>query len=459
MNNKLHGPEQHNRQFADSKMAFDGSDPFTKLPPEIRLYVLTSIECTSTISRLIKASPTMLQQYLAFKKHIIRKVIGFDQDEMQDAMAIILFPGKRIRTKRQAAPVRVLLRNWSNRQLPDPIENKDDRLISRLNKLHKRIMLLVEDYITKATAFFPPREYLCLPQGRHSSEGHLMFKGVKVAPRFNSTNLATFERKRFVKAFLMHELVCKMKNIIDLPVGFRRRKVSNGDIETLNCVHAYYCSLYGAIFAQCSDAQLPSNPTGGSFESELQFPDTFYFDTNSHTHKVGLFSFNMFGGDPPDYSDGFSRLGLDHLADFLRYDMAQADDREALKVLIQDSTFDKQIYCWKTQLASIFHRTRRAEDSCDSAMYKQLSLDRDSELRYDIGRQRAWAFFDDSRLYPQDTIERPIFPSDSFLKKQSIEKTFTDDWFRNPVRVRAWRQGKLSSEERIKTHLAKAGII
>ncbi|KPM36444.1 hypothetical protein AK830_g10110 [Neonectria ditissima] len=43
-------------------------------------------------------------------------------------------------------------------------------------------------------------------------------------------------------------------------------------LETLRCVHAYICSLYGAMFARCADAWLPS------YYTNLDFPDNVFFD-------------------------------------------------------------------------------------------------------------------------------------------------------------------------------------
>ncbi|KAF4972324.1 hypothetical protein FSARC_1103 [Fusarium sarcochroum] len=370
-------------------MALAVTDPFNKLSPELRLQVLISTHSKSSISRMIQASPIMLQQYLTHKRYIIRQVIAaeFDEEMIQDAMAIILLPsprgtGVRPLRKRRAGPMCEHLLAWSKSQLPDPLKDNDDHLLSQLNKLHSQLLLLIEDYITKSTASFPPREYLCLPQiQRLSTEGRLMFKGVKVTPRFNSANLTSLERKRFVKAFLVYELLCKTSNVHDGPSNLRYREVSNAEYEAVGCVHNYVCSLYGAIFAQCKGACLPSTSSGASLETGLLFPDTFYVDANAYEPNLGLFG-NL---HHHDIAASLSTLGLDHLTDFLRYDMAKPDEKEALEVQIQDVWFSEAPYWsfkWAINFMLWLTTKRKYKNGCESAMYKQLSLNPDEKLRY-----------------------------------------------------------------------------
>ncbi|KAL4725813.1 hypothetical protein ACLX1H_006487 [Fusarium chlamydosporum] len=353
-------------------MAYPTSDPFTKLPAELRLHIIMSTTCMTTISRLIRASPPMLQQYLANKRYIQRNVIDYDEVMMQDAMAIILIPrlcrtSKKVPDEKAVTRARTVLQDWSIGQLPHPIMS--DNNTSQLGVLHNKILILAEDYISKATASFPPREYCCLPQVQppSSANGHLMFKGVKVAPRFNFADLSASEKKRVLKAFLRHELMCRVSTLfpdaVDWPMrtsesGIRcevcpsmpdavylpMRSISQAEIEGINCVGDYYCSLYGAIFAQCSDAQLPSSPDGTSpdetsLETELEFPDTFLFDGDTYAHRL-----NLFGEDPryekfPQFTFWFSRLGIDRLTEFLCYDMSKEDGREALKLQIRSTWF------------------------------------------------------------------------------------------------------------------------
>ncbi|KAH7259615.1 uncharacterized protein BKA55DRAFT_562891 [Fusarium redolens] len=411
-------------------MALAVTDPFNKLSPELRLQVLVSTRCKSSISRTIQASPIMLQQYLAHKKYIIRQVLAaeFDAEMIQDAMAIILLPsprgsGREPLRKRQSQPMRAHLRAWANSQLPDPLKGNNDHLLSQLNKLHSQLLLLIEDYITKATASFPRREYLCLPQTQRSlSEGHLMFKGLKVTPRFNSASLTFPERKRFVKAFLVYELLSMVSNVPYVP-DLRRRRISNAEHEAVGCVHNYVWSLYEAIFAQCNDVCLPpisTTPLGTGLFS----PNIVNFDAETKARLKCLLG--------RDIKTGFSTLGYGRLTDFLRYDMAKPGEREALKVQLEHVwCFEDPInsFRWDMCLHGLFKWKRKYQNGCESSMYTQLSLNHKEKLRYMIGQQRAWVFFDDSRFYPQESTERPDCLSAKFFTEEPIENDAIEGWY------------------------------
>ncbi|KAM0295210.1 hypothetical protein HYE67_000243 [Fusarium culmorum] len=435
-------------------MALSVSDPFIKLPAELRLRIIMSIDCATTISRLIQASPSMLGLYLEHKKYIQRHIIDYDEDMIQDAMAVISIPLfcqsiDQDPDQDTLTSARTVLQEWSNGKLLDPTKTKSDHVATQLNQLHGRILLLAEDYITKATASCPPRDYRCLPQIQlPSANGHLMFKGVEVTPRFNLADLTTLEKQRVFKAFLRHELMCRIGSLFDDDKDMPKRPISEAESEGIHCVRAYYCSVYGAIFAQCSDSQLPNNPDEIPLETELGFPDNLHFDPNTYAHKLGLHDdwWDQF----PDFALRFSRCGLDRLADFLSYDMAKEDQREALKVQIQDTWFDSVEISdldWITPFAPISKEAELNNNGGrDSKLYKQL-FPFHTLRRWEIVRQRAWVFFDDTRLYPQVTTERPNFPSESFLEAESMEKTFSYEWYRYSCIMRANRREKLGHEE------------
>ncbi|KAM0473985.1 hypothetical protein ACHAP7_008001 [Fusarium lateritium] len=398
----------------------------------------------------------MLQEYLANKSYIVRQIMAAEFDELmvQDAMAIILLPspqgaGCRRLRKRESRPIWKHMLAWSKSQLPDPIKDRNDDLLSQLNKLHNLIVLLVEDYITKATASFPPREYLCLPQIQSpSAEGHLMFKGVKVTPRFNSANLTSLERKRFLKAFLVYELLCKISNAPHASRLIRHyREVSDTDYEAVGCVHNYVRSLYGAMFAQCNDAWLPSPSTGASLETGLLFPDTFYFDANMYSTHLGLNKKVYY----LDIETSFSMTGFEYLNNFLGYDLANPDKREALKLQIKyvwDFEEPYRSYTWDENFMLLLTIKPTNKDGYESSMYKQLSLEPGNNLRHKIFEQRAWVFFDDSRFYPEESIERPNFPSESFLFEEPSKQCSIAAWFHDPKKERTLRRSQQWHDER-----------
>ncbi|KAJ4112476.1 hypothetical protein NW768_011640 [Fusarium equiseti] len=416
----------------------------------------------------------MLQQYCVRRKYIIRRVLAaeFNDQMIQDAMAVILFPslqhsGREPLDRLRSEPIDSHILAWARSQLPNPLKDKNDHLLDQLNKLHSRILFLAEDYITKATATIPTWAFVFLPDIRQSSaEGCLMFKGVKVAARFNFGNLTFLERRRFVQAFLTYELLCKAENICYFPCRIPKRKVSNAEWEAVGCIQSYFCSLYGGLFAQCTDAELPSLST------EPSFPDTFYFEANRYTPKLGLDLTDLpeLRQDPEfelcrswpsvEYTDcvaHFSALGLDYLINFLHYDMTEAVGRGDLRVQLQDTWSNNCRFgggSWEYLFDNFFESEREFKDECDSLMYKELCLSLrsslrlfsyeisyerprrqtfETKLRYKIGQQRAWVFFDDNYFYPQETSKRPNFPSVDFLKnepKEEYVRKFSEDYRR-----------------------------
>ncbi|CVK96388.1 uncharacterized protein FPRN_12341 [Fusarium proliferatum] len=418
-------------------MALAVTDPFIRLPPELRVQVLVSTGCKASISRIIQASPTMLQQYVAHKKSILRQVLAaeFDPEMRQDAMAILLFPSRRSSgDKHQHKHLcRAHMLAWSKSQLPDPFRGNDDHLVGQLNKLHDQILLFVEDYVTKATASLPPQEYLCLPEiQRPSTEGHLLFKGLKVTPRFSSSNLTSSERRRFVKAFLVFDLLCKNNTFAYIPSKRSLREISNAEYEAVGCVHSYICSLYGAMLAQCNHADLAAefDPISFTMKASCPIPDTLFFNANVFAPNLRLLSRDFC----EDIGAGFSMLGLDRLADFLGYDMAKPNERKALDKKLQDiwkfgspSIFDT----WESYLRALLSTKRKYKNGYESSLYKLLSLKPKEKLRYKLAQERAWVFFDDNRFYLQESTEQQTFPSETFLAEQSAKKTFINDWFDN----------------------------
>ncbi|KAM0227475.1 hypothetical protein ACHAPO_011538 [Fusarium lateritium] len=370
----------------------------------------------------------MLRQWLVNNMQIIRKIINYDNNMMQDAMGVILFPQVissegGLLYDRPATVIRTHVRKWSKSQLPDLLMKNDDSLARQLCKLHRRIILLTEDYITKATAYFPPREYLCLPQMQGLPGEHLLFKGAKVTPRFDSANLTPLERKRFVKAFLMYHLMAKTSHLGQLPGGLPRRRVNQVEEEAILFVIGYMENLYGAMFAQCTDAWLPTISSVTSPEDGLLYPDNLGFDTE-------VYGENVFTGSNRywyrhTYGKEFERLGPGRLFDFFRYDLSKSEERDNLKLELQKAIAwnHNHWHGWKETLNIFLDPGKFYKDDCESFMYEHLSVELSISSgmggrSWKICGQRAWVFFDDDRFYPQGTTERPTFPSHAFLAEQ-----------------------------------------
>ncbi|KAI0969595.1 hypothetical protein F4678DRAFT_463383 [Xylaria arbuscula] len=152
----------------------------------------------------------MLRLYIAHKKYLDRKLlvteIDLDDDMVQDAMAIILFPRTHVLDHPSAYHYPYLdhWRSWAYRRFQNPLKQETrtnemaQNLVKEIDKLYHKMLMFIEDYLTKATSACPSREYLCLPH----PGGHLTFKDRTVCTRFYVAQCHDTERRRLMRAFL-----------------------------------------------------------------------------------------------------------------------------------------------------------------------------------------------------------------------------------------------------------------
>ncbi|TKW48466.1 hypothetical protein CTA1_4066 [Colletotrichum tanaceti] len=430
-------------------------DPFNKLPPEIRTEIFVSTWCPRTNLHLIQASPVMLQQYTASKEYIARKLLDseFDNGMMQDAMAIILFPLE------SAADFKTLAchhcRSWAAQQFPNPLHQPLDRrnqdLISKIRKLHKVLMFYIEDYITKATAVFPPREYLCLSS---PTEPQLRFKGQAICSRFNAANLTCPERKRLLRAFLRYQLNSLMHR--GLQTRFQEALYQhNGenfqlwDLHAILCVGRYLKTLYAAMFAQCGDSWLPEVIPGSDSPQphDLLYPDILYVQPSVYASDLGCKGSCV--------AQSLSNYGFDLVTVLLQSARAGQSGRDRLKKWLMDiPTGD---WAWRDT-----HYRKRGRESLSAVkeesqngpgMYRMLHSRLVPEYFTITAtyQQRAWVFFDDARLYPSPSPDaKPHFPTEDEAFDERYQSTRKDeDWWDHPWKARArHRSQKWHNEQR-----------
>ncbi|KAG5783931.1 hypothetical protein H9Q73_002431 [Fusarium xylarioides] len=299
-------------------------DPFNSLPPEVRLQVLISLPSKFSLSSIIRASPTMLQQYLERRTHIRQSLIANDLDEemMQDALAIIQFlPTRGV----PSINIRVVRRHLQH-------------------KLHSMLLYFIQDYCSKALSSYMPQEYLCL-QGVQlpSPTAELVFRLIPITASFNPDNLTKMELERFLKAFLLYELNCKVAKILGTSPNpanpsnnLPRRSIKPSENEAIHCVHTYVRSLYGACIAQREDGFLPSGPDGSEFEAPLVFPDNFCFDPDIYTGDRGLRG-NYHG----DATSHLAKLGLETIAGFTGYGFRLSGENKLPRFLSKNLLFQE----------------------------------------------------------------------------------------------------------------------
>ncbi|RBQ80147.1 hypothetical protein FVER14953_06612 [Fusarium verticillioides] len=398
-------------------------DPFNSLPPEIRLKVLFSITSKFSLSSIIQASPTMLRQYQTQRNKIRLNIISLDLDEemVQDALAIIQFPRERGTQQHQLLRVRDHLKRWVDKNFVSPLTTQDDYLFENLDDLHNMLLHFIQDYCSKATAPYMPREYICL-QGVQSPSPttQLHFRGQPITSSFNPDSLTTMELKRFLRAFLLYELNCKVAKFLGTssnpgsPLNnLPKRAIHPSEDEAIHCVHTYVRSLYGACIAQRHDGFLPSGPDGSAFEAGLAFPDSFCFDPDLYTGDRGLR-----GNHHGDVTSHLAKLGLKTITQLTRYRFGYSLENDEF-----DEEFGKVMKSLPHRMGPYQHVVTRIESSdvAGSPMYGHLStpLSQSNKIQVQIYQQRAWVFFDNNRLYPPATHQRPCFPTQDFLFQES----------------------------------------
>ncbi|KAI1020938.1 hypothetical protein LB503_009976, partial [Fusarium chuoi] len=190
-------------------------DCFSKLPPELRIQIFSQFSSTTTIFRLMQASPAMFAQYNVSKtdirRHYVVNLLTGDRHEdlLQDALGLLYLGPADNRPDNHV--MKYIFRQWNSKALPNPFEGKHQDTIAELYKLFSSITMFVEDYISKATSSNPPQAYLCLPQIANPNRG-LYYKEHSFSPRqITLDDLMSSERHFLLWAFIKYEMLCKVQ--------------------------------------------------------------------------------------------------------------------------------------------------------------------------------------------------------------------------------------------------------
>ncbi|KAI1108295.1 hypothetical protein F5Y14DRAFT_93988 [Nemania sp. NC0429] len=442
-------------------------DPFNSIPPELRLEVIISTGSQRSIWQLVQASPTMFRQYMAHKEYIHWKLLvtnaDLDDDIIQDAMAIILFPPRFIDTRPnswhphsehwRSSPHYEHWLSWSNRRFTNPLQIKQplDRenlsLIKQIDKLHSRVLVFIEDYLTKATAACPSREYLCLPHSH--AGGQLTFKDRVVCASLDVTQCNAAERRRFLKAFLRYEIICKFRYFSgDHSLRWRQElgKMSyqcldESESEAVYCVEIYLDSLYRAVVAQCGDSDLPESSKAVCASQAPDFKD--YSDSEPRP-KVAiehlwsseeLRRWERMSLNTDELCRWLTCFGFDLATAVVRLSTAGSRGRVIVGKWLQDlakrgpnrgfnrtefgmetisaifggpfTTFDARPYRGGPGLHQMLYTRAAAETAGIKDFRSRINFE---NKIYNLYRSRAWAFFDDARLFKSQG-EGPHFPA------------------------------------------------
>lgn len=312
------------------------TDRFSKLPPEICLRVLFSVDSFRKAVNLSHASPALFRQLGESQGSVLRRHVLNDLGGplLQDALAIILFPS----FDTQKYDVRVVeshLRTWGAKQLPDPFEQStySAARIFELEALCHRLWLFIEDYLSKATSPCLPRAYRRLPKWSHShfSQNFIQRQLSPDDSHFDAGSLSRHKKDQILQAFLRYELLGKIygpgggsclldrfkscqyrdshgvKDVSDgyefdearpflywdwsLLYKYNAREPQSSELHLLPCIREYVITLYMALIADQIRMTLPPRRLCSEFENFPSNKDERFQDFNPDTHWDALYRF------------------------------------------------------------------------------------------------------------------------------------------------------------------------
>ncbi|KAJ3537589.1 hypothetical protein NM208_g6249 [Fusarium decemcellulare] len=392
-------------------------------------------------------------------RHRLSNILAIDSDGtiLQDAQAIIHFPPVNESAPMPLSSVPAIcqtLNLWDDQAFSNPLTQSDQGDITKLYRFFCRLITFIEDYLAKALDPFPSRAYLALPD-LTSVVPTMHFKGraVDVKPVPFGTMKGP-EKCCLLRAFVRYELLCKVYhprvwNHIDGStyakiVKRSHERLTLKDYEALCCVYEYFKGLYGAVFAHCRDSWLPDRPTHSQSKTTavnqsvgvehqypllskdygLLYPDSVYF--SAQEYSIGEICGSL--------EDILPSLGLDLLSSIVMSLGMDEKNGEYLRVwfgilssqhdwLIEHDWFikpwifrrhfvgrhkhlninDQQIFLWRLRMASQQQSYRgRGGRICPRG--SRIDIEQRTRqfhihnLQLKIFRQRAWVFFDGSRL-------------------------------------------------------------
>ncbi|KAF5725061.1 hypothetical protein FMUND_155 [Fusarium mundagurra] len=400
-------------------------DCFSKLPPELRIRIFSQFLSTSTIFRLVQASPIMFSQYKASKttirRHYVVNLLTGDRHEdlLQDALGLLYLDLADNRPDNHV--MKHFIRQWKSKLLPNPFEEKDQATIAGLYNLFSSLSMFVEDYISKATSSNPPQAYLCLPQIDDPNRG-LYYKEHSFSPRHVTLDdLTSSECHSLIRAFIRNDMFCKIQApkvalLTDdneyIAISEKAfEELTNCEHEAVGCVFDYVTAVYGALFTastRCSTRHAsstlqdtPANPAHLLHPDNLCFNPTLAFDDMKlPPQRIRL---------GREYVHYLSLLGFDLLRDLVRFaNKAQPEDIRSWFYTIHSH--------WQKSPHMLFHSYRfpffdwtnsvnRRDGSLRSLLVQRLSAVDSNQCspmlwhtQRIIFRQRAWVFLDNTQL-------------------------------------------------------------
>ncbi|EQK97681.1 hypothetical protein G6O67_003988 [Ophiocordyceps sinensis] len=415
-------------------------DPFENLPCELRLEILKFAGANEDMVRLSHASPALLQPRLVIGTRIREKLLTiFTPDLVQDAMAILLFPVGT--NKWNKTPVEQHMERWAAKGLPDLIAEHDLGTPERLRGLYEQLRRYMNDYLSKATSPHLRLAYMHLPEWSHPELSTIdLLPRRPESRRLEVENLSATEKHRLIKAFLrveLHSRLCSagISTMSNNPGARARRGFSTwtwkylneierttptlSEMESMRCVVEYADCLHGALAARASFRFCPRGNFGGDTgvgdDGALSPAIWGNHNDNFQPHRFHRCKFR----------DVIILKGFDWLDRLLASDMAAAQKLIFGAVGIPSANaLRPPVDGFKHDFYDMGLDQFREEDGIpDTGVWARLSKENDwchaefeltdrfprevDKLQATVARiyrQRAWAFFDDERWYPDPCV-------------------------------------------------------
>lgn len=284
-------------------------DPFFKLPPELRVHVLISSNNGQDLQSIIHASPVMFQQFQTSKTMVQRGYLGswLKEPLLQDAIAVATCPPLMeearvhdfLLQQTQARAVELHLCRWASKTLPHSVDNLV--VLGAVGSCVRKLERYMADYVAKATSSYLPYAYLSIPgystRYTHSAT-ELQDPGTTPHIPARLGQLTPAEWERLARGFLRHELVCRAHRAHWATSGshnpfpewtlleeYEEEPAHPRDVDMMECVQEYICTLHGAL-----QREIESN----TLERPNPIPDLpvkeFSDCTDSEGHQRGLFA-------------------------------------------------------------------------------------------------------------------------------------------------------------------------
>ncbi|KAM0228023.1 hypothetical protein ACHAPO_011049 [Fusarium lateritium] len=177
------------------------------------LLTLPPIQKTNmnNVAGLIRTYPSMLWLYHKYEQGILERILAnlladdVEGSIRKDALAIMDFctPEDNLDTEYRGSIFKM-----DNFQWPEWTDSPTRGDLRKLHRLLSRVIMFIEDYISKATSDYPPRAYLGVPD---LLTGNPSFMGSSLDTRMvRFTSLTRSERYRLMRHFVRYELLCNI---------------------------------------------------------------------------------------------------------------------------------------------------------------------------------------------------------------------------------------------------------